>query len=97
MSLSRASPKRPARCVSIRHPPRDRNCARRTKTVLQKIAAKVRKEQPAACMKICALLVPREHKVEHTNSLSRLSDEQLDQAIEAIESMLTRQAARKRR
>jgi hypothetical protein len=48
-------------------------------------------------MKICALLVPREHKVEHTNSLSRLSDEQLDQAIEAIESMLTRQAARKRR
>jgi hypothetical protein len=32
-------------------------------------------------MKICALLVPREHKVEHTNPLSRLSDEQLDQAI----------------
>jgi hypothetical protein len=28
---------------------------------------KVRKTQPAAYMKICALLVPREMKVEHSN------------------------------
>jgi hypothetical protein len=38
------------------------------------------------------MLVPKEMKVEHTNPLSRLTDEQLDQAIEAIEAMLARQA-----
>jgi hypothetical protein len=41
--------------------------------------AKVRKEQPAAYMKTCALMVPREHKVEHRNPLSSLTDEELDQ------------------
>ena len=30
--------------------------------------AKVRKEQPAAYMKICAFLVPREMKLEHSAS-----------------------------
>ena len=58
----------------------------------QKAIAKVRRTQPAAYLKICALLVPKEMKLEHTNSLSRLSDEQLEQAIEAIEAMLARQA-----
>jgi hypothetical protein len=58
----------------------------------QKAIARVRRTQPAAYLKICALLVPKEMKLEHTNSLSRLSDEQLDQAIEAIEAMLARQA-----
>ena len=38
---------------------------------------KVRKTQPAAYMKICALLVPREHKVEHSNPLKSLTDEEL--------------------
>ena len=58
----------------------------------QKAIAKVRRTQPAAYLKICALLVPKEMKLEHTNALSRLSDEQLEQAIEAIEAMLARQA-----
>ena len=30
---------------------------------------KVRKQQPAAYMKICALLVPREIRVEHTSGV----------------------------
>ena len=54
--------------------------------------AKVRKHQPAAYMKICALLVPREMKVEHSGSVSQLSDEQLDLAIEAIKAMLAARA-----
>ncbi len=54
--------------------------------------AKVRKHQPAAYMKICALLVPREMKVEHSASVSQLSDEQLDLAIEAIQGMLAARA-----
>jgi hypothetical protein len=55
--------------------------------------AKVRKHQPAAYMKICALLVPREMKVEHSGGVKALSDEQLEQAIEAIEAMLAAQAS----
>ena len=38
---------------------------------------KVRNTQPAAYMKICALLVPREMKVEHSNPIKGLTDEQL--------------------
>jgi Ni,Fe-hydrogenase maturation factor len=49
---------------------------------------KVRKQQPAAYMKICALLVPREMKVEHTQGLASLTDEQIETAIAAIREML---------
>ena len=42
--------------------------------------ARVRKYQPAAYMKICALLVPREMKVEHSGGVKAMSDEQLEQA-----------------
>jgi hypothetical protein len=55
--------------------------------------AKVRKYQPAAYMKICALLVPKEMKLEHSTSLKNLSDEQLDQAIELVKGMLEERAA----
>src|SRR5262249_40424149 len=36
--------------------------------------AKVRKYQPAAYMKICALLVPREMKLEHSGGVKALTD-----------------------
>ena len=54
--------------------------------------AKVRKQQPAAYMKICALLVPREMQIDHTNRIKQMTDEQIEQAIEAIEEMLARRA-----
>jgi hypothetical protein len=54
--------------------------------------AKVRKYQPAAYMKICALLVPREMKVEHSGGVKAMSDEQIEAAIEAIETMLAARA-----
>jgi hypothetical protein len=53
---------------------------------------KVRKQQPAAYMKICALLVPREMKVEHSNAIKAMSDEQIEAAIEAIQRMLEARA-----
>jgi hypothetical protein len=53
---------------------------------------KVRKQQPAAYMKICALLVPREMKVEHSNPLKNLTDERLEAMIEYIEASLEAQA-----
>jgi hypothetical protein len=51
----------------------------------QKAITQVRHTQPAAYLKICVLLVPKEMKLEHTNPLSRLSDE-------AIEEMLGRRS-----
>jgi hypothetical protein len=50
--------------------------------------AKVRKQQPAAYMKICALLVPREMRIEHSGGVKAMTDEQLEQGIEAITAML---------
>jgi hypothetical protein len=43
-------------------------------------------------MKICALLVPKQMKVEHQGRIGQLTDEQLDQAIEVIEEMLARRS-----
>ena len=53
---------------------------------------KVRKTQPAAYMKICALLVPREMKLEHSGGVKDLTDEQLEQAIAAIKASLAARA-----
>ena len=53
---------------------------------------RVRRTQPAAYLKILTLLVPREHKVEHSNPLKGLTDEQLEAMIEYIETSLAAQA-----
>jgi hypothetical protein len=55
--------------------------------------AKVRKYQPAAYLKICALLVPKEMKLEHSAAaLKALSDEQLEQTIEMVKEMMEARA-----
>ena len=58
----------------------------------EKAIAKVRRTQPAAYLKILALLVPREHKVEHRNPLKELTDEELEAMIEYLEASLEAQA-----
>ncbi len=58
----------------------------------KKAIEKVAREQPASYVKILALLVPREHKVEHRNFAADLTDEELDAAIEGIREMLAAQA-----
>jgi len=50
--------------------------------------AKVRKNQPAAYLKILALLVPREMQIEHTNRIKQMTDEE----IELIQTMLAARA-----
>jgi hypothetical protein len=52
----------------------------------------VRRTQPAAYLKILALLVPREHKVQHSNPIKDLTDEQLEAMIEYIKTSLEAQA-----
>jgi len=39
-------------------------------------------------LKVCAMLVPREMKVEHSQGVKAMSDEQIEAAIELIKSML---------
>jgi hypothetical protein len=60
----------------------------------KKAIEKVARNQPAAYLKILALLVPREMKVEHSNPLKDLTDEQLEAMIEYIETSLAAQAGR---
>jgi len=53
-----------------------------------KAIERVRRTQPAAYLKILALLVPREHKVEHRNPVKDMTDEQLERALEAVETLM---------
>jgi hypothetical protein len=55
--------------------------------------AKVRKNQPAAYCKLLTLLCPRDVKVEHSGVIKAMSDEQIEQAIEAIQAMLAQREA----
>ena len=57
-----------------------------------KAIERVRRTQPAAYLKILTLLCPREHKVEHRNLIKAMTDEQIEQAIEAIQTMLAARA-----
>ena len=53
---------------------------------------KVREQQPAAYMKICALLVPREMKVERSGGVKAMTEDQIVDAIAAIEAFLARRS-----
>ena len=59
----------------------------------QKAIAKVRRTQPAAYLKVLALLVPREHKVVYSNSLKNWTDEELEAGIDLVKQMLESRAA----
>jgi len=58
----------------------------------KKAIEKVAREQPAVYVKILALLVPREMQIEHTNRIKQMTDEEIEQAIEAIQTMLAARA-----
>ena len=57
-----------------------------------KAIERVRRTQPAAYLKILALLVPRENKVEHRNLIKDLTNEELEAMIEYIKTSLEAQA-----
>jgi Family of unknown function (DUF5681) len=58
----------------------------------QKAVARVRQTQPAAYLKVLALLIPRENKVEHSNVIKSLSDQELEAMIEYLKTSLEAQA-----
>ena len=53
-----------------------------------KILERVGQEQPGTFMKVLAMLVPKELKVEQSNALSRLSDEQLAAMVAHLEEQI---------
>src|SRR5262245_47595789 len=58
----------------------------------REVFKQVRRESPAAYLKVCAMLVRREMKVERSGGVSERADEQLDAAIVAIRDMLAKRA-----
>src|SRR5262249_34064457 len=48
---------------------------------------------PTAYLKCLALLVPREHKVEQSNPIKAMTDEQLDEALAALRELVAKRAA----
>ena len=58
----------------------------------REVFKRVRRESPAAYLKVCALLVPREMKVEHSGGVKAMSDEQIEETIAAIQAMLAARA-----
>jgi hypothetical protein len=58
----------------------------------KKAIEKAAREQPAAYLKILAFLVPREMKIEHTDPVKALSDEQLAAVIADLEERIARRA-----
>src|SRR5262245_37998396 len=58
----------------------------------REVFKRVRRESPASYLKVCAMLVPREMKIEHQGRLGQLTDEQLDEAIAMVEEMVARRS-----
>jgi len=58
----------------------------------QKAIAKVRRDQPGIYLKVLALLIPRQDKLEHTNTIKTMTDEELESAIAFLHEMIAAQA-----
>ena len=59
----------------------------------REVFKRVRRESPAAYLKVCAMLVPKEVKLEHsTSAIKAMTDEEIEAAIEAIQAMLEQRA-----
>jgi hypothetical protein len=59
----------------------------------REVFKRVRRESPAAYLKVCAMLVPREMKLEHSDGVKAMSDEELEAAIELIKELIAQRDA----
>jgi hypothetical protein len=53
----------------------------------REVFKRVRRESPAAYLKVCALLVPREMKLEHSGGVKAMTDEQLERTLELLKEL----------
>jgi len=58
----------------------------------EKAIARVREENLGMYLKVIAMVLPRQHKVEHRNPLKELTDEELEAMIEHIKVSMEAQA-----
>jgi hypothetical protein len=54
---------------------------------------RVRRESPASYLKVCAMLVPKELKMEHSGGVKAMTDEEIERAIEMIEALIAQRDA----
>src|SRR6516164_7200534 len=54
---------------------------------------RVRRESPASYLKVCAMLVPREMKLEHSGGVKAMTDEEIERSIELIKAMIAERDA----
>jgi hypothetical protein len=59
----------------------------------REVFKRVRRESPAAYLKVCAMLVPREMKLEHSGGVKAMTDEQIERSIELIKEILAQREA----
>jgi hypothetical protein len=59
----------------------------------REVFKRVRRESPAAYLKVCAMLVPKEMKVEHSGGVKDMTDEQIERSIELIKQMIAERDA----
>jgi len=59
----------------------------------REVFKRVRRESPASYLKVCAMLVPREMRVEHNQGVKAMSDEQLEAAVEILQGMIDQKLA----
>ena len=52
----------------------------------------MRRDQPGIYLKVLALLIPRQDKLEHTNTIKTMTDEELESAIAFLHEMMAAQA-----
>src|SRR5262249_62012990 len=54
----------------------------------REVFKRVRRESPAGYLKVCAMLVPKELKFEHSGGVKAMTDKQLERGIGLIKEML---------
>src|SRR5215467_6091431 len=54
---------------------------------------RVRRESPASYLKVCAMLVPKELKFEHSGGVKAMTDEQLERSIEILRELIAKREA----
>ena len=59
----------------------------------REVFKRVRRESPAAYLKVCAMLVPKELKFEHSGGIKAMATEQIERSIELIKEMLAEREA----
>jgi hypothetical protein len=57
------------------------------------VLKRVRRESPAAYLKVCALLVPKKFKFEHTGGVKAMTDEELEASIAMLKEMIAKRGA----